>query len=65
MVLKIGVPSDMTRIEFKREIKEVELYCFAIGNVEREGEHFRVTLQPRASMGWQRMKTEKVSARVR
>ena len=41
-----GVPRDVTRIEFKRKCYEVRLYCFAVGKVEREGEHFRVTLTP-------------------
>ena len=62
VVLIFGVPSDMTRIEFKRKCEEVGLYCLAIGNVERDGEHFRVTLKPKASMEWQRIETEKVSA---
>ena len=65
VVLVFGVPSDMTRIEFKRKCDEVGLYCFAIGKVEREGEHFRVTLNPKASKEWQRIETEKVSAWVR
>ena len=59
VVLVFGVPSDMTRIEFKRKCDEVGLYCFAIGKVEREGEHFRVTLNPKASKEWQRIETEK------
>ena len=33
--------------------------------MEREGEHFRVTLNPKASKEWQRIETEKVSAWVR
>ena len=53
------VPSDMTRIEFKRKCDEVGLYCFAIGKVERDGQHFRVTLKPKASQEWQRIETEK------
>ena len=48
----------MTRIEFKKKCDEVGLNCFAIGKVEREGEHFRVTLTPKASVKWQRIKTE-------
>ena len=64
-VLIFGVPSDMMRIEFKRKCDEVGLYCFAIRNVEREGEHFRVTLKSKASMEGQRIETEKVSAWVR
>ena len=32
VVLMFGVPSDMTRIDFKRKCDEVGLYCFAIGN---------------------------------
>ena len=55
----------MTRIEFERKCNEVGLYSFAIGNVEREGEHFGVGLEPRASMKCQRIETEKVSAWVR
>ena len=47
-VLVFVVPSDMTRIEFKRKCDEVRLYCCAIGQVEREGEHFRVALTPKA-----------------
>ena len=65
IVLIFGVSSDMTRIEFKRKREEVGLYCFAIGNVGREGEHFRVMLKPKSSMEWQRIETEKVSAWVR
>ena len=65
VVLIFGVPSQMTRIEFKRKCEEVGLYGFAIGNVGREGEHFRVTRKPKASMEWQRIGTEKVSAWVR
>ena len=52
-----GVPRDMTRTEFKRKCEEVGLYCFAIGNLERKGEHFPVTLKPKASRGWQRVET--------
>ena len=59
VVLAFGVPSDMTRIEFKRKCDEVGLYCLALGQVEREGEHFRVTLKPKASTEWQRLETEK------
>ena len=55
----------MTRIEFERKCNEVGLYSFAIGNVEREGEHFRAGLKLRASMKCQRIETEKVSAWVR
>ena len=47
-MLKFGVPSGMTRIEFKRKCDEAGLYCFAIAKVEREGEHFRVTPTPKA-----------------
>ena len=67
VVLIFGVPSDMTRIKFKRKYDEVGLCCFAIiiGNVEREGEHFRVTLKPKASREWQRIETEKVSVWAR
>ena len=49
----------MTRIEFKKKCDEIGLYCFAAGKVEREGEHFRVTLTPKASKEWQRIETEK------
>ena len=52
----------MTRIEFKKKCDEVGLYCFAIGKVEREGEHFRVTPASKASREWQRIETENVSA---
>ena len=55
----------MTRIEFKKKCDEIGLYCFAAGKVEREGEHFRVTLTPKASKEWQRVETEKVLAWVR
>ena len=57
----------MTKIEFRRKkCEEVGLYCFAIGNVEREGEHFRIiTLKRKASMEWQRIETENVLAWVR
>ena len=65
VVLIFGVPSDMTRIEFKRKCDDVGLYCFALGKVRREGEHFRVTLTPKASNEWQRIATEKVPAWVR
>ena len=65
VVLAFGVPSDMTRIEFKRKCDEVGLYCFAVEKVEREGGHFRVTLTPKASRAWQRIETEKGSAWVR
>ena len=30
VVLLFGLPSDMTRIEFKRKCEGVGLYCFAI-----------------------------------
>ena len=56
-----GVPSDITRIEFKEKCGEVGLYCFAIGKVEREGGHFRVTPASKASREWQRIETKKVS----
>ena len=39
----------MTRIEFKRKCTAVGPYCFAVGKVESEGEHFRVTLKRKAS----------------
>ena len=55
VVLIFGVPGDMARIEFKRKYDEVGLQCFAIGKVEREGEHFRVTLKSKASQEWQRI----------
>ena len=64
VVLIFGVPSDMTRIKFKRKCDEVGLSCFAAGKVEREGEHFRVTPKPKASMEWQRTETGNVSAWV-
>ena len=64
-MLIFGVPSDMTRIEFKKKCNEVGLYCFEIGKVEREGEHFRATLTPNACTEWQRKETAKVSAWVR
>ena len=47
----------MTRIEFKRKCDEVRLYCFEAGKVEREGEHFPVTLTPKASKQWQKIET--------
>ena len=48
VVLIFGVPTSYTmRFEFKRKRDEARLYCFAIGKVEREGEHFRVTLKPK------------------
>ena len=31
VVLIFGVPSDMTRIQFKKKCDEAGLYCFAIG----------------------------------
>ena len=55
----------MTRIEFKKKCDEIGLYCLAIGEVEREGEHFRVTLKKSASKEWERIETSKVSAWVR
>ena len=64
-VLVFVVPSDMTRIEFKRKCDEVGQDSFAIGKVEREGEHFRVTLKPKASKEWQRMAAEKLSVWAR
>ena len=65
MMLIIGVPRDMTRIEFKRKWDEVGLYCPEIGKVKREGEHFRVKPTPKASKEGQRIETEKVSTWVR
>ena len=59
-MLVFGVPSDMTRIEFKKKCNEVGLYCFEIGKVEREGEHFRATLTPNASTEWQRIDRKSV-----
>ena len=50
VVLISGVPRDMTRIDFNRKCNEVGLYCFAKGNVEREGEHFQVTPKQKASV---------------
>ena len=49
VVLVFGVSSDMTRLEFKRKCSEIGLYCWARSKVEREGEHFRVTLKESAS----------------
>ena len=49
VVLVFGVRSDMTRIELKKKCNEGALYCLAIGKVEREGEHFRVTINQSAS----------------
>ena len=57
MELVFGVRSDMTSIEFKRKCNEVGLYCLATGKVEREGEHFRVTLKQSASKEWERIET--------
>ena len=57
VVLIFGVPSDMTRIEFKTKCDEVGLYYFAIGKVERNAEHFRVMLTPKTRTEWQ--KTDK------
>ena len=37
VVLIFGVPSGMTRIEFKTKCDEVGVYCFPIGKVEQEG----------------------------
>ena len=42
---------------------EVGVCCFAKGKVERDGEHFRGTLTPKASTEWPRIvETEKVRA---
>ena len=51
VVLVSGVSSDMTKFEFKRKCNGIGLlvYCWARGNVEREGKHFRVTLKQSAS----------------
>ena len=65
IVLIFGSPRDMKRIEFKRECDEAGLHCLAIRNVVRKGEHFRVKLKPKASVEWQRIEAEKVSAWVR
>ena len=55
----------MTRIEFKKKCKKIGLSCLAIiGEVVREEEHFRVTLQMSASKEWERIETSKVSAWV-
>ena len=54
-----GVPSDMTRAEFKKKCDEIGLYCFAIGKVEREGEHFRATPASKASKEWQKDRDRK------
>ena len=64
-MLIFGVPSDRTRIEFKRKCGEEGLCCCAIAKVEREGENFRIPLKPLASTEWQRIETKKVSAWVR
>ena len=55
----------MTRMEFKRKCYGIGLYCWARGKVEREGEHFRVTLKQSASKEWERIETSKVSAWAR
>ena len=65
VLLVFGVSSDMTRLEFKRKCSGIGLYCWARSKVEREGEHFRVTLKESASKKWQRIDTSKVSAWVR
>ena len=65
VVLIFGICSDMTRIDFKKECNSVGLYCWARGKVEREGDHFRVTLKQNASKEWERIETSKVSAWVR
>ena len=56
--------SDMARIEFKSKCDEVGLYllCFAIGKVGREGEHFIITMTPKASKEWRGIGTENVPA---
>ena len=54
-----GIPRDMARIEFTRKCDEVGLGCFAIGEVEREAEQFRVTLTPEASKEWQKIRDGK------
>ena len=59
VVLVFGVPSVMTRIEFKKKCNEVGWHCFAVGTVEREGEHFRATLTPKASTERQRINGRK------
>ena len=41
----------MTRIEFEWKCNEAGLHCFKTGNVEREGEHFRVMLEPKSERG--------------
>ena len=55
----------MTRIEFKKKCNEVGVCCFALGKVEKEGEHFRATRTPKAGTKWQRIEWEKVPAWVR
>ena len=57
VVLIFGVQEEVRR--------KVGLYYFAMGKVEEEGEHFRVTLTPKASTEWQKKETEKVSPCVR
>ena len=54
VVLVFGVSSDMTRIEFKMKWNGMGLSCWARSKVEREGEHFRVTLRQSASKEWER-----------
>ena len=60
LVLVFVVASDMAIIELKRKCDEVGLYCFAIGTAERKGEHFRVTLKPKASKEWQWMDRQSI-----
>lgn len=42
VVLIVGFPSNMTRLEFKK-CNDIALYCLAVETVKREGEHVRVT----------------------
>ena len=58
-MLIFGVPSNMTRIDFKTKCDKVRLNCFAIGKLETQAEYFRVTLKPKARQMWQRVETEK------
>ena len=43
----------------------MESDCKARSKVEREGEHFRVTIKQSASKKWEMVETSKVSAWVR
>lgn len=45
VALESGVHSNMTRTEFERRCEDARSYCLELGNEERDGEHFRVTLR--------------------